>query len=350
MLALLLALQGWTTSAGALDATGHFTAPASGTAIVTMTYRGFAATATVVVGSGSVVLKGLPFGPFGAWDGASQLYPNTAVFTSSHGAYTAGNLLDRIAVARAKGLRLMLAMTGGARSQYLTDGVFDLAKWRAKLQTYNTAAIRSEMAKAVADGVIVGNSVMDEPFNTGGPGNEANSWGPPGTMTKARVDQMCREVKAIFPTLPVGVFHDAKAFEPSKSYAACEFIMAQYRYGKGALTTWRAEQLALCTRDHHGCLFSINVLDGGQRDNDGDSAWECPVPATGGQGSYPPNCAMTPAQVEESSRYLFAESCGAGVYWRYSETYMAKPANQTAFRTVATFVAGLPWRPCRRTG
>ncbi|HYC31058.1 MAG TPA: hypothetical protein VEB59_02155 [Gemmatimonadales bacterium] len=346
---LLLALQGFTISGGTIDQAGRFTAPQSGTATIIVTYQGLAATATVRVASGSVVLKGLPFGPFGAWDGASQLYPNTAVFTSSHGAYTAGNILDRIAVARAKGLKLVLAMTGGARAQYLTNGVFDIAKWRAKLATYNTAAIRSEMAKAVADGVIVGNSVMDEPFNTGGPGNEANSWGPPGTMTKARIDQMCTEVKAIFPTLSCGVFHDARSFEPTKSYRVVEFLMPQYRTGKGEITAWRDEQLALCRRDHHGCLFALNLIDGGQRDNDNDGVWECPLPLTGGQGSYPPNCRMTTAQAVSTSKALAPFSCGALIYWRYDAAFMALPANQAGFREVAAFLAGLPPSPCRRS-
>ena len=54
-------------------------------------------------------------------------------------------------------------MTGGSHSLYLTNGVFDLAKWKAKMDAYNTTAVKSAVAAAVADGTIIGNSVMDEP-------------------------------------------------------------------------------------------------------------------------------------------------------------------------------------------
>ena len=95
-------------------------------------------------------------------------------------------------------------MTGGAHNLYKTAGVFDLAKWQAAMDAYNTQAIRDAIAEGVADGTIVGNSVMDEPQQHGVSSDPDKTWGPSGTMTKVRVDGMCAYVKAIFPTLPVG--------------------------------------------------------------------------------------------------------------------------------------------------
>ena len=80
----------------------------------------------------------------------------------------------------------------------MTDGKFDLAKWRARMDTYNTPAIKQAVAAAVADGTIIGNSVMDEPHNE----TVAAGWG--GNVTKAMVDGMCGYVKQIFPTLDGG--------------------------------------------------------------------------------------------------------------------------------------------------
>ena len=63
------------------------------------------------------------------------------------------------------------------------------------METFNTQAIRDAVAEGVADGTIIGNSVMDEPQQSG---TTTKDWGPPGTMTKARVDQLCAYVKNIF--------------------------------------------------------------------------------------------------------------------------------------------------------
>ena len=44
----------------------------------------------------------------------------------------------------------------------------------------------------VADGTIIGSRVMDEPYVSGGATGGGNTWGPKGTMTKARVDTLQR--------------------------------------------------------------------------------------------------------------------------------------------------------------
>jgi hypothetical protein len=188
---------------------------------------------------------------------------------------------------------------------------------------------------------------MDEPFNIGGPGNEANSWGPRGTMTKAKVDEMCRYVKSIFPTLPAGVVHDHDDFEPTESYAVCDFFVSQYRMGKGDVRTFRDAGLALARRDGHRVAFSMNILDGGQRDNDNDGVWECPQPLTGGQGSYYPNCRMTADQVREFGNVLGEAGC-AMLMWRYDSAFMADPDNARAFKDLAARLGSLPRKSCSR--
>ena len=113
------------------------------------------------------------------------------------------HILTRIDAARARGLKLVLTLTGGAHERYITNGRFDIEKWKhgnplysgSGMDGYNTSTITTAVAQAVADGVVLGSSVMDEPSRT-------TSWGP---MTKAVVDTMCAYVKGIFPTLPVGV-------------------------------------------------------------------------------------------------------------------------------------------------
>jgi hypothetical protein len=247
---------------------------------------------------------------------------------------------------------MVTVMTGGARAGYLTNGVFDLTKWKVRMNGFNTPAIRAAVTQAVSEGILIGNSVMDEPFNDGGPGNEANSWGPAGTMSKARVDSLCGYAKAIFPTLPQGVFQDYRLAADS-SYRVCDFIVSQYRVGKGPVTDYRDGALALCRRDRHACAFAINVLDGGipVKRSPGQTDYapgDCPLPTTGGRGTYFPNCRMTAQQVRDAGRILGIAGCFLTGF-RYDTAFMASPANQEAFRDVVTTLAARPSVACIRT-
>jgi hypothetical protein len=294
---------------------------------------------------------GIPVGLFGTWNGIEPR-PNSEVFTLTYGNETPATLMTRIAAARSRGVKMVIAMTGGARGNYLTSGVFDMAKWRARLQAFDTPEIRSAVAQAVADGILIGNSVMDEPFNDGGPGNESNSWGPKGTMTKARVDSMCGYAKSIFPMLPQGVFQDYR-LAPDDSYMVCDFVTSQYRMAKGSVTAYRAGALELCRRDHHACSFGINVLDGGipVRRQPGQNDYlpgDCPLTTTGGRGTYFPNCRMTPEQVREAGRVLGSVGCFLTGF-RYDADFVSKPENQAAFRDVIATLATMQTRGCIRS-
>jgi hypothetical protein len=341
--AVVFSANGGTVTQGGLFTAGS----TAGTFRVIANAGSLADTSSVTITAtlGSVITLGVPFGPFASWNETS-FKPNTESFNLSHQGFTPANILTRLEVARTAHVAQLLALTGGARSNYLTDGVFDMAKWKAKMDLYNTAAIKAAVAAAVADGTVIGNSVMDEPFNDGGPGNEGNSWGPAGTMTKARVDSMCAYVKGIFPSLAAGAFHDHNDFEPTKSYNVCDFIVAQYRERKGPIQEWRDAALALGRRDGHAVAFSLNILDGGiQAARDG--LWNCPLTTTGGQGTYNPNCRMTAAQVRDWGIILGSAGC-ALTMWRYDAYFMANADNKAAFRDVASRLASLPSTPCRR--
>ena len=104
--------------------------------------------------------------PFALWALLAAGDRPGAVHHGSLDGYTAQNIVSRLGEARAKKIRVLMNMTGGTHNNYKTDGVFDMAKWRARMDTYNTPAIRAAVAAAVADGTIIGNSVMDEPHNS----------------------------------------------------------------------------------------------------------------------------------------------------------------------------------------
>ena len=299
---------------------------------------------------------GIPFGPYGLFNladvGGSDPAPGTEAFTLSLDGYTPENLIFRIVAARAKKLKLILALTGGPHSGTnpgcclsVIDGVlqFDRTKWDAVLARYNTATIKQAVAAAVADGTVIGANVMDEPYVHGT--DDGNTWGPAGTMTKLRVDSLCAEVQQIFPTLPAGVQHAVRDFEPDKSYRVCQFVsggcggetVAEY-------TACRDAALAVGARDHHAIMFSLNVLDGGVPDTDG--TYDCTGPGQAGRGTFGNHCRMTADRVRE--RGLIAGPTGCALLiWRYDDEFMANPANQQAFHDVAARLASQPAPPCR---
>jgi hypothetical protein len=338
----------FSATGGTVTPSGLFTAgPTGGTYRIIATVGSLADTSSIKIstplGSGTPV--GIPYGPFNSWDGVT-LKSGMDPFTMTMGGENAFTIIDRLAVARSRGMKMLINMTGGAHRNYLTDGVFDMAKWKAKVNTFDTPAIREAIAAAVADGTLIGNSVLDEPHHYG-LGDPDNSWGPQGTFTKARVDSMCADVKRIFPTLPVGVGHGHNEFEPTKSYRICEFITDQYAWRKAEVTQYRDEALAMSQRDGIKIVFSLNILDGGiQAARDG--LWNCSPTETGGRGTFNPNCRMTADQVRNWGIILGSAGCGL-IMWRYDDAFMALPENIQAFKDVAARLATLPARSCRRS-
>jgi hypothetical protein len=285
--------------------------------------------------------SGIAFGPFWLWD-HSTVVDGPEPFTASINFTDVFVVLGQIGAARAMNQRLMLAMTDDSTEYYKTDGKFDLAKWKWHMDRYRTAEIQAAVAGGVADGTIIGNSVIDEP--------KRKVWG--GSFNKAIVDEMCGYVKDIFPTLPVGVA-TVHWWLPTERFRVCDFIIDQYDYaqppngwgtpggGKGDILSWRNQAFVQVKRDGVAIAFSMNVLDGGPE------LPGCPSSKTGGEGTYPKHCRMTPAQVRQFGLALATEGC-AMFMWRYDEEFMSKSANVKAFKEIADAVATKAPRSCRR--
>jgi len=343
----------WLADGGTITALGLYTAgKVAGSYRITATAGRLRARVTVTVAAPAVATTapsptqsrapsiagepaagvGIPFGPF------TTRYDSGDDFTLYFSGQTPGDIVGRMREARRAGRKLMLAMTGGAHRRYMTDGVFDMGKWMREMGKYDTPRIREAVAAAVADGTIIGNSVMDEPHNV----SPDNRWGPAGTMNKGRVDTMCAYVKRIFPTLRVGVVHDYRVFDPGNTYSSCEFVVSQYREAKGPVGVYRDGGLAFARRNGISIAFSMNILDGGSR------VKGCPVPQTGGPGTSGANCRMRPDQVREYGLVLGPAGC-AFTMWRFDSAFMAQEENRRAFKDIAARLATLPARSCGRT-
>jgi hypothetical protein len=312
---------------------------------------------------------GIPFGPGNLFRSISNIETvGTESFSLGMDGVTHNYIIDRINAVRELNasrpvkVKLLTSMTGGPHTasdsgRFLRtingELQFSMAEWKKAMRLYNTPEIKNAVADAVRDGIIIGNNVMDEPFVSGE--GDGNTWGPPGTMTKARVDSMCKFVKdSVFPTLPTGVAHSHHLFEPEKSYQSCDFIIDQYsaRFGAAGngsisdVTAYRDEGLRIATAGNHAIIFAYNVINGGVQDKDG--TWDCSGAGQGNLGQREPNCSMTPAQIRDWGQVLGPAGC-AMTLWRYDDAFMANSSNQQAFADVAALLSTKPSKACRRS-
>ena len=286
----------------------------------------------------AVAYAGLPYGPFGLWD-IDAVNWGPKPFTGSHNYINAEGIVRQINAARALGQRLVIAMTGGSSKEYTTNGQFDLAKWKNKMNTYKTATIRNAVAAGVADGTIIGNTLIDEP--------ETRQWG--SILTKGMIDQMAAYAKSIFTTLPVGVNHGPPAYKwrSAERYKLVDYVLYQYAHyvTSGNVAAWRDAVLARARYEGVTPALSLNIINGGVQDRDG--TWDCTGSGQAGRGTRTPNCRTTASQLLSWGKALAPYGCFLTM-WRYDGANMSKVANQDAFKNIAAVVASKPHRSCRR--
>ena len=285
----------------------------------------------------AVSTSGVPYGPYNLWANTTELEWGPAPFSSSMDNTSFPTLIvRRITAARQQHMRIMVAMTDGL-DENRTNGKFDLSKWKARMNAMNTAEIRKAVADGVADGTIVANKMLDEP--------ESPQWG--GVLTKGMLDQMASYAKNIFPTLSMGVTHGAPGFKwrSGERYKVLDWVGVQYvyNYNNGNVTGWRDEVLNFAKANGVTPAFSLNILNGGKRDQTG--AWDCPN--SGGKGTRSTYCRMTADQVSTYGKAAGPYGC-VMLMWRFDDAFMAKSANVTAFKSVASLLSSKPRRSCRR--
>lgn len=275
--------------------------------------------------------NGVPFGPFDLWKSDTSVAYGPEPFTASLNWDDPPAIINRIRVARSMGHRLVLAMTGGRHELYTTGGKFDLGIWKRRMDSFNRPDIVAAVTAGVADGTVLMSDVMDEPNHS--------TWG--GVVTKPMLDEMASYVKAIFPTLAVGVTIRWD-WRPEERYKVIDFITTQYREQFGPVEAWRDAVLQVGKENGVAISFAINPIDGGTK------IPGCPRGPTQGDGTYGNNCRMTAAQVLESGSILGVAGC-ALLVWRYNHEFMANPDNEAAFRAIGAKLAGRQAPPCRRS-
>jgi hypothetical protein len=284
---------------------------------------------------------GVPFGPFALFVGTTTQFAfGPAPFTMSYSGETADRVAQRIAAARAAGHRLIIAMTGGAPTNYTTDGKFDLAKWKAKMDTFRAPAVQQAVADGVADGTVIMANIIDEP-NT-------SDWG--GVITRQTLDEMSAYVKEIFPSILTTMSLQWSSLVNSQftgPYTSVDVLTTQYVSRFGSVEAYRDGAVSTAKANNLGLLLSLNIINGGTQDKDG--VWDCV--GTGGKGTGSPNCRVTPSQLESFGTVLglTPETCGL-LLWRYDDAFFKTGPfaqdNVAATERLAAALAGRPRKVC----
>jgi hypothetical protein len=284
----------------------------------------------------------IPFGPFNLWTSPTTVVSGPAPFTASIATVNPGSIVKQLAAARTLRLKLICFLAGGAHAAVMTGDKFDLTKWKKIVDGFNTAEIRNAIASAVADQILLGNSLLDEPPNP--------SWG--GNLTRPMLDEMASHALRYFPTLPMGVNFgglQAANWRPDERFRVVGYTVNQYNAWatNGNIALFRDKVLARAKLDGVTPVFSMNLLDGGVQDKDG--IWDCKGAGQAGQGTKAPKCRMPAAMVRAVGTQL-GPAGAALLLWKYDDAFMRNAENQQAFRDIAAALAPLATRSLRRPG
>jgi hypothetical protein len=259
------------------------------------------------------------FGPDDMYRGANS----ATGFTAGQSYADPEGLVALLAKLRANKQRAFLALTGGKHDPYLTNGKFDLAKWKAGTARYNTRTLRAALDSGVADGTILGYNMLDEPPHP--------TWG--GIFTKPLVDSMAAYCKTLFPFMPCGVSVNYR-WRPNERYNLVDFIVAQTWMESQTPASFRDSAVAMAKRDGVGLVLAMNLFGA------------APTAGCEPRGSQ---CLMRPAEVRDWGRTFISEPYACAlIMWHYEAPMWARDEYQTQFRDVSSLARTRVSKPCRR--
>jgi hypothetical protein len=269
-------------------------------------------------------------------------------------------LIAQLALAKQKKHRRALFLPDGSHTPILTNGKFDIAKWKSRMRVFATPALKAAIAQGVADGTISALYLIDEPSNS--------TWGGVfATSTLAGVhgqgmrllDEMGRYADSLFPGTPtavVGIAHLFKA-DSLPPFKYVDAIASQYDWwqgrasrivGSGCATgsltdaqkvrCWVDTMTAITKRKNAVPLFQMNIINGGIQPVNG----VCPS-TSGGKGTT--GCRVTAAQLRDWGKELL-RGC-ALVFWK-NDPMLTQSAYAQSLRDLIAVANTRPRTSCSR--
>jgi hypothetical protein len=268
--------------------------------------------------------QGVPFGEF-------SLPPEhyRSPYTGAVRAVSRSNVGGVLTAAQAGKLRVVLNLAGPGHSYRTSEGTFDLAAWKSRIDTYRDV----DFSPYVTEGLILAHFLIDEP-------QAASTWGGQ-QVGQADVEEMARYSKSIWPTLPTAVRAAPRwLLAGDTTYQNLDIAWAQWSGPRRGQTAeeFRNENVALAKQLGVGLIFGMNYLDGG----DGSSG-------IGGTPDHPHLWQMSAAELVSVGTMLAeAPYACAFLSWRHDAAFESRPDIRAALDSVAAVAAARGGTSCLR--
>jgi hypothetical protein len=277
------------------------------------------------------VARGIPFG-----DSHLPIHKFTNPYTGALRALWPSSTVAELNAARAAGFRIVVSMAG-ARSYYTnSNGTFNMALWRKRIDMYR----RFNLQSYSSDGTVIGHYLVDEPFC-------ATCWGG-RTISAARIEEMARYSKSIWPRLPT-IVRSPPSLLAQQTYRYLDVAWAQWEgplhvpSSRMTPEQFRDRETAAAKARGLGLVFGLNYLDGG----DGSSR----IAGTykNATSSRVNRWQMSANEVRRVGAVFAAAPYGCAVVsWKYNTTFLSRAGMTSAISQVSNVATNRERSSCVR--
>jgi hypothetical protein len=253
-------------------------------------------------------LDSLPFGPKQLPTRLFGCGPFTGAYVNAGSAST---LIERLRIARAARMHLILKLAGDKKLIQNSDKSFSLGLWKRNIDRLRGI----DLKPFVADGTVIGAELFNEPHVRG-------KWGGK-VVTKEELEGAAAYAKSIWPYLPVGAGRSDYLLKYAP-WKHLDFGHSQYHMRKGDIEDWRRKTVEESKAAGVALVLSLNFYGGEE-------------------GNRP----MTPEEIRKFGSVLAADTYACALTgWVYDEKYFSEPGIAEAFAKVASMAASHPAPPC----
>ncbi|HSX39890.1 MAG TPA: hypothetical protein VLI92_04860 [Candidatus Saccharimonadales bacterium] len=268
--------------------------------------------------------RGIPFGAYGNTvdlfgnpftGGLISLKPNDFALSKS--------VLDQ---AKAKKVRVVIALVGERTNFQNADKSFSLSKWKAQLDRWKDF----DFSPYISSGTIIGFRMIDEPQDSCG------NWNCK-PIPYSDIEAAAAYSKSLWPKLPTGVGSNPCFLKGGAPWKSLDFVLIPFTEKK------------LNARDDCDNVFT-NAADFAKKTSAQASAigLKFALDPNVTHGGTPNGNSITAANLESDVRAFSAMRPCAVLMWDYDQSYFSQSSVSTVVNRLATLLSNLPSSSCSR--
>ncbi len=233
-------------------------------------------------------------------------------FNGAHSNVAPQLLMNELAAIKARGGKVVLALSGSPNYYTTSDGNFSLSKWKERVNRFRNVNFSSY----INDGTAIGHYMIDEP-------NDPANWnGNP--VPPSMLEEMGKYSKSLWPNLPAIVRVDPSYLADNHRYV--DAAWAQYLSRRGDVDSYIRSVTSSAQKKGLALIVGLNVLRGGK----------------------PNGTPMSASEVESYGSALLSSSypC-AFINWKWDSGYMSSSSIRNAMDVLRRKAEGRSDKSCR---